>query len=74
MYLFGYVYISTQYIILVTLVRMSNRSFAAPFVVAGHNELTPDRSPLSGLNRRPGGKPRRAGCFRSTIGHGFPYP
>ena len=36
-----------KYIILVTLVRMSNRSFAAPSVVSGCNEPTPDRTPFA---------------------------
>ena len=34
-----------KYIISVALVRMSNCSFAAPSVVAGRNEPTPDRTP-----------------------------
>ena len=36
-----------KYIISVALVKMSNRSFAAPSVVAGRNEPTPDRTPLA---------------------------
>ena len=36
-----------KYIISVALVRMSNSSFAAPSVVAGRNEPTPDRTPLA---------------------------
>ena len=40
------VYVHT-FIISVALVRMSNRSFAAPSVVAGRNEPMPDRTPLA---------------------------
>ena len=53
-FIYGYVCICLdmciyphKYIISVTLVRMSNRSFAAPSVVVGRNEPTPDRTPLA---------------------------
>ena len=55
-YMYVYLYVSLymdmciyphKYIISVTLVRMCNRSFAAPSVVAGRNEPTPDRTPFA---------------------------